>query len=99
MKKELASVRLQKTSGNQQKTSKIGAVRKSIARVLTIITQKQRESLKDLYKDKKYKPLDLRVKKTRAIRRRLTADEKSRKTLRQRKKEAHFPLRKFAVKA
>jgi large subunit ribosomal protein L35e len=76
-----------------------GNVRKSIARVLTVITQKQRESLRELYKDKKYVPLDLRKKQTRAKRRALTPFEKSRKTLRQRKKEAHFSQRKFAVKA
>jgi large subunit ribosomal protein L35e len=43
--------------------------------------------------------LDLRTKKTRAIRRRLTAFEKSRKTLKATKKEQHFPKRKYAVKA
>jgi ribosomal protein L29 len=47
-------------------------VRKSIARVLTVTNQKQRQNLRDFYKGKKYLPLDLRVKKTRAIRRRLT---------------------------
>ena len=47
-------------------------VRKSIARVLTVINQKQRQNLRDFYKKKKYAPLDLRTKKTRAIRRRLT---------------------------
>jgi large subunit ribosomal protein L35e len=47
-------------------------VRKAIARVLTVIQSKTRENLKQLYKGKKHLPLDLRVKKTRAIRRRLT---------------------------
>ena len=47
-------------------------VRKSIARVLTVTNQKQRQNLREFYKNKKYLPLDLRVKKTRAIRRRLT---------------------------
>lgn len=47
-------------------------VRKSIARVLTVITQKQRQNLREFYKGKNYLPLDLRYKKTRAIRRRLT---------------------------
>lgn len=36
------------------------------------MNQKQRQNLRELYKGKKYTPLDLRVKKTRAIRRRLT---------------------------
>ena len=47
-------------------------MRKSIARVLTVINQKTRANLRELYKGKKFQPLDLRVKKTRAIRRRLT---------------------------
>lgn len=47
-------------------------VRKSIACVLTVISQNQREALREAYAGKKYLPLDLRAKKTRAIRRRLT---------------------------
>jgi large subunit ribosomal protein L35e len=47
-------------------------VRRSIARVNTVINQKQRQSLREFYKGKKYTPLDLRVKKTRAIRKQLT---------------------------
>lgn len=51
-------------------TSKV--VRKSIAQVLTVISQKQKSALREAYKNKKLLPLDLRPKKTRAIRRRLT---------------------------
>lgn len=47
-------------------------VRKSIARVLTITNQKARQNIREYYKNKKYLPLDLRPKKTRAIRRRFT---------------------------
>lgn len=47
-------------------------VRKSIAQVLTVISQKQKFALREAYKNKKLLPLDLRPKKTRAIRRRLT---------------------------
>lgn len=47
-------------------------VRLSIAQVLTVISQKQKAVLREAYKNKKYLPLDLRPKKTRAIRRRLT---------------------------
>ena len=36
------------------------------------MNQKQRQNLREFYKNKKYIPLDLRPKKTRAIRRRLT---------------------------
>lgn len=51
-------------------SSQIRAVRKGIARVLTVYTQKQRAALKEEFKNKKYVPIDLRPKKTRAIRRR-----------------------------
>ncbi|MCL7023938.1 hypothetical protein MKW94_013110, partial [Papaver nudicaule] len=47
-------------------------VRLSIAQVLTVISQKQKSALRDAYKNKKFLPLDLRPKKTRAIKRRLT---------------------------
>ena len=47
-------------------------MRKSIARVLTVTNQKLRQGTREHYKKKKYLPLDLRPKKTRAIRRRLT---------------------------
>ncbi|GJS66386.1 hypothetical protein Tco_0680950 [Tanacetum coccineum] len=42
-----------------------------------------------------YLPLDLRPKKTRAIRRRLTKHQASLKT----EREKFFPLRKYAIKA
>ena len=74
-------------------------VRKSIARVLTVINQTQKAQLRGFYKDKDLQPLDLRFKKTRAIRKSLTKEQKALKTLKQQKKDKHFPLRKFAVKA
>jgi large subunit ribosomal protein L35e len=73
-------------------------LRKSIARVLTIINANQRAQLRIFYKNKKYLPLDLRPKQTRAIRRRLTKEESARRTEKQKKKATHFPQRKYAVK-
>ncbi len=73
-------------------------LRKSIARVLTIINANQRSQLRIFYKGKKYLPLDLRPKKTRAIRRRLTKHEAAIVTEKQKKKKIHFPMRKYAVK-
>ncbi|EIW61938.1 ribosomal protein L35 [Trametes versicolor FP-101664 SS1] len=100
LKTELLSLRVQKIAGGSAaKLTKINTVRKSIARVLTVTNQKQRQNLREFYKNKKYLPLDLRAKKTRAIRRRLTKHEASLKTLKQRKKDIHFPIRKYAVKA
>ncbi|OAL70355.1 ribosomal L29 protein [Trichophyton violaceum] len=74
-------------------------LRKSIAKVLTVINANQRSQLRLFYKNKKYLPLDLRAKKTRAIRRRLTTHQASLKTEKQKKKDMHFPQRKYAVKA
>lgn len=73
-------------------------LRKSIARVLTVINANQRAQLRIFYKNKKYAPLDLRPKATRAIRRRLSKHESSKVTEKQRKKTTHFPQRKYAVK-
>ncbi|CAE6505581.1 unnamed protein product [Rhizoctonia solani] len=73
LKEELLKLRVQKVvSGSSAKLTKINTARKSIARVLTVINQKTRQNLRELYKKKKYLPLDLRTKKTRAIRRRLS---------------------------
>eukprot|EP00871_Galdieria_phlegrea_P002326 jgi/Galph1/3094/GphlegSOOS_G1749.1 len=73
LKTELSQLRVaQVTGGAASKLAKIKEVRKSIARVLTVITQNQRLTVRQAYKGKKYKPLDLRPKKTRAIRRKLT---------------------------
>ncbi|WMV23447.1 hypothetical protein MTR67_016832 [Solanum verrucosum] len=73
-------------------------VRLSIAQVLTVISQKQKSALREVYKNKKYLPLDLRPKKTRAIRKRLTKHQSSLKTEREKKKEMYFPIRKYAIK-
>jgi len=73
-------------------------LRKSIARVLTYINTQQRTQLRILYKGKKYTPLDLRPKKTRAIRRRLTKHEATIITEKEKKRQMHFPQRKYAVK-
>lgn len=73
-------------------------LRKSIARVLTVINAKQRSQLRLFYKNKKYAPLDLRPKQTRAIRRRLSPAEKARVLEKTKKHNVHFPQRKFAIK-
>ncbi|CAN6846578.1 unnamed protein product [Brassica oleracea] len=98
-KAELALLRVAKvTGGAPNKLSKIKVVRKSIAQVLTVISQKQKLALREAYKSKKFLPLDLRPKKTRAIRRRLTKHQASLKTEREKKKDMYFPLRKYAIK-
>merc|ERR1711970_504248 len=100
LKAELVLLRVAKvTGGAPNKLSKIKVVRLSIARVLTVISQNQKAALQKAYEGKQYKPLDLRVKKTRAIRKALTKEQKSLKTVKEQKKIAQFSLRKYAIKA
>lgn len=99
LKNELGTLRVAKvTGGAASKLSKIRVVRKSIARVLTVMHQTQKENLRKYYKSKRLKPTDLRKKKTRAMRRALTPYEKSIKSRKQQRKERLYPMRKFAVK-
>ena len=79
--------------------TKIRVVRKSIARLLTVLNEQRRTKAREETKDKKYQPRDLRVKGTRAFRRRLTKEEKSKKRARVVKRETNFKLRKFALAA
>jgi len=100
LKTELSQLRVAKvTGGVASKLSKIRDVRKSIARVLTVINQTQKDNLRKFYRTKRLKPKDLRPKKTRAMRRLLTKHELSIKSEKQLRKERAFPLRKFALKA
>lgn len=85
--------------GAASKLAKISVVRKSIARVLTVYNQTQKAKLRKALGSNKHVPLDLRRKKTRAIRRQLSKHEASIKTQKQLKKEAYFPKRRYALKA
>ncbi|KAF1820905.1 60S ribosomal protein-like protein L35 [Dissoconium aciculare CBS 342.82] len=99
LKQELVQLRTQKIAGGaQSKLNKIHDVRKSIARVLTIINANQRAQLRLFYKGKKYTPLDLRPKQTRAIRRRLSPEEAKIVSAKQQKRQRHFPQRNYAIK-
>lgn len=97
LKKELAALRVQQVS--KQFVPKIKDVRKNIARVLTIINAQQRASVRAFYEGKKYIPKELRAKKTRALRRALTKEQKNLKTERARKAAIAYPVRNFALKA
>ncbi|KAB1226053.1 60S ribosomal protein L35, partial [Morella rubra] len=102
LKAELALLRVAKvTGGAPNKLSKMCPFSLSLSLfspVLTVISQKQKAALREAYKKKKYLPLDLRPKKTRAIRRRLTKHQASLKTEREKKREMYFPMRKYAIK-
>ena len=115
-KNELSSLRVNKVaSGVASKLAKIKVVRKTIARHLTVINQKQRQEIKDAFSSKagikkyneenktKYslskKPKDLNNRLTRALRKKLTKKQSSKKLVKVLKREAAFPQRKFFVKA
>jgi large subunit ribosomal protein L35e len=74
-------------------------VRKAIARVYIVMNQKTKENLRKLYKGKKFKPLDLRPKKTREIRKSLKEKDAKRLTRKEIMKRSKYPPRKYAVKA
>ena len=100
LKQELATLRVAKVAGGvASKLSKIGVVRKSIARVLTVISQNTRAKTRNYLKNKKYLPKDLRAKRTRAIRQRLTTAQQNKQTLKAKKKSQNFPRRMYAVKS
>jgi large subunit ribosomal protein L35e len=102
LKKELLNLKVQKTaSGAANKIAQIRLVRKAISRVLTILSENQKQHVLKLYENKKLNklPKDLRPKLTRAMRRRLSPREAGKRTLRQIKKDAHFSNVKFAVLA
>lgn len=102
-------------SGVASKLAKIRVVRKSIARHLTVIVQKGRKELRDAFSSRanirkyneenktKYSldrlPKELRPRKTRALRRQLTKGQRTKKLLKEKKREWSFPVRKFAIKA
>merc|ERR1712241_808185 len=100
-KQELNNLRVAKVSGSgaASKLAKIRVVRKAIAQTLNVINQTQKAEIRKLYQGKKYKPVDLRPKKTRALRRRLNKHQESLKTSKQAAKERLFKQRKFALKA
>jgi large subunit ribosomal protein L35e len=99
-RKELSDLKVAKvTGGAASKIAKIKSVRKNIARILTVHNQQQKEGLRKAAAGSKYISKDLRMKKTRAMRRALTKAQMNAKTLKQQKKEKAFPVRRFAVKA
>ena len=88
-------------------------VRKQIAKLLTVVNQQRREEAKTLLRSKdglkkyneskktsynrRYKALDARAKKTRAIRRRLTRHQAKALTVRENKKRMNNPAIVYAV--
>jgi len=102
LKKDLSQLRVTQagTSGKTARVQRIGAVRKDIARTLTVMNQDTKAKLRQHYgASGGALPLDLRAKKTRAIRRRLTPEQAAKKTVKQAKKDSNFPKRTYAIRA
>ncbi|KAM7125192.1 large ribosomal subunit protein uL29-like [Molossus nigricans] len=100
LKVELPQLCVTKVTGSvTSKLSKVQVVCKSIACVLTVINQTQKENLRKFYRGKKYKPLDLRPKKTRDMCHQLNKHEENLMTKKQQWKEWLYLLWKYAVKA
>ncbi|GBG33398.1 60S ribosomal protein L35 [Hondaea fermentalgiana] len=75
-KAELSSLRVaQVTQSAHSKVAKIKSVRKQIARILTVINTNNKKAALEQSAGSKRKNLDLRSKKTRALRRALTKDQ------------------------
>ena len=99
LKQELANLRVAKvTGGTASKLSKIRVFRKNIARVLTVMNQTQKDNLRKVYRGKKFKPIDLRPKLTRAARRALAPEEQALKPRKQIRRERLWPQRKYALR-
>jgi len=97
---ELANLRVAQVTGSTPaKIAKIRDVRKSIARALTVYNQTRKAEVRKQFSGKVRKPLDLRKKLTRALRRRLRPSHAAAMTTSTKKRLAHIPKRRFAIKA
>jgi len=100
-KNELSQLRVAKQSNAAaSRVGKIRVLRKNVARILTVLSQKERDAVRTLYQTKKASatPKNLRRKLTKRRRQALTKKEKSIKTRQAVKRATKYPLRKFAVK-
>ena len=103
LKKELLQLRCAaNTSGTQAKACKQRVVRRSVARVLTILNQNEKANLRKFYagpRNVRKTPKFLKPKLTKALRLALKPNEKNSKSLRQKKHTRAFPKRTYFVKA
>lgn len=101
LKDELKALRNSKaSSGSATKLAKIKTVRRNIARNLTILNQKERNTLAGkLHKQSGKRAIFLRTKLTRAVRRSLTLHQKTKQITKSEKRQLNYPVRKFALRA
>ncbi|MBP43865.1 MAG: 50S ribosomal protein L29, partial [Deltaproteobacteria bacterium] len=93
LRQELATLKVAKvTAQSASKLGKINVVRKDIAKVLTVINQARKAELQKLYRGKSVKPVDLKPRKTRALRKRLNKHEESLKSLKTIRREQRTAL-------
>ncbi len=74
-------------------------MRRQIAQVLTELTSRAYTQAREENHGKKYQPIDLRLKKTRAARRALTKKELSNVSRRTLKVQQNFPQKCYSLKA
>jgi large subunit ribosomal protein L35e len=101
LKEELRGLRNAKaSSGSASKLAKIKGVRKNIARNLTALNAKERaNAVGNLHQGSKRRPIYVRSKLTRAIRRRLTTHQKTKQIEKVQKRSLNFPTRKYGLRA
>merc|ERR1711879_197958 len=99
-RQELATLQVAKvTSGGPSKLGKIHSVRKNIAKVLIVINQARKAELQKFYRGKNIRPVDLKPRKIRALRRRLNKHEESLKNLKTVRREQKSAKKVYALKA
>ncbi|KAL0236970.1 hypothetical protein PCE1_000367 [Barthelona sp. PCE] len=99
-KNELLKLRVSKVaSGGASKLLQMKNIRREIARMKTIMREKQLEELRTKYEGKKYAPICLRTKGTRAMRRALSEEQKAMQTVRQQKRANSFRDYTYAIEA
>merc|ERR1712179_49090 len=99
-RQELTTLNVAKvTSAGPSKLGRIHSVRKNIAKVLTVINQNRKAQLHKFYRGKSVKPVDLKPRKTRALRRQLNKHEAGLKSLKTVRREQRTARKCFALKA
>lgn len=97
-RQELSQQRIRSTASNRSKDSnKVKEARKNVARVLTVMNQKRKAEAIEAFRNKKHKPLDLRPRLTRALRRKLTPAQAGKLTLRRQKAMKAFPKKVYSI--
>lgn len=101
-KQELSQLRVaQQTGGAESRLGRIRPIRKSIARILTVLNANERANRRMFYSEgslKKKLPKSLRPKLTHRRRLALSTQERNRRTRRQCRRASKYPPRVYAVK-